>query len=243
MRTVLAALLLCLVVAAPAWSQAAAPLTPGRALVPTVSATGNAEVRVRPDVAVVTLGVTTQAENLSDAITQNNRTMTAVVAAIKRAGLADRDIQTANLSVYPLYRNRPSPTGEGEQELIGYRVSNTVTARMTDMAKVGPVIDAATAAGANQVQGISFSLQEDASVRMQALADAAKEAQAKARAMAEALDQRLGPILSINEQGAEVRPMYAEAGVMLARAAPGVPVSPGEVTVTATVSVTYRLGS
>ncbi len=239
-----ATLLSLLVLASMLWAMPAAAqdqATTTTRAVPMLSVTGTSQVQARPDLAMVSLGVQTQAPRVADAISQNNQAMSKVVAAIRGAGVPERDIQTATFNVSPIYTSRPSPTGEGEQQLVGYRVTNTVTVRLEDMNKVGTVIDAGTAAGANQVYGISFQLRDDLAARTQALGQAAKEAQAKARALAEAMGVRLGPVLTVNEQGAEVRPLVTEVAFARA-AAPGVPISSGRVTVTASVSVTYRLG-
>ena len=233
------AICLLVAVALPAWAQEEA--APTRAAVRTLSVTGTAQTRERPDLATVTLGLETQAAELTPAIAQNNRAMEAVVAAIRKLGIAARDIQTANFSVFPLYRSRPTPQGDEEQQLIGYRVSNLVTVRTENMDRVGPIIDAGMAAGANQVTGVGFSLRDDLGARSRALGAAAREARAKAEALADALGLRLGPVVAVSEQGAQVRPVFTEAMARFAGAPGPTPISPGQVEVSATVSLTYQL--
>jgi len=235
MRTAVCGLLLGLLAVSAGWAQ---ELITDKAAIPSLSVTGSAEIRERPDLASVTLGVENQAREAAAAIAANNTAMNGVVEAIRKAGVPAREIQTSNFSVSPIYRSRPTPEGGEEQELIGYRVSNLVTVRTEDMGRVGPIIDAGLAAGANRVQGVDFMLKDDLAARSRALQEAAREARTKARALAGALDLELGPVLSVSEGGARVVPFAMEAA--FARAAP-VPIQPGQVSVTATVNLTYRL--
>jgi len=235
MRTAVCGLLLGLLAVSAGWAQ---ELITDKAAIPSLSVTGSAEIRERPDLASVTLGVENQAREAAAAIAANNTAMNGVVEAIRKAGVPAREIQTSNFSVFPIYRSRPTPEGGEEQELIGYRVSNLVTVRTEDMGRVGPIIDAGLAAGANRVQGVDFMLKDDLAARSRALQEAAREARTKARALAGALDLELGPVLSVSEGGARVVPLAMEAA--FARAAP-VPIQPGQVSVTATVNLTYRL--
>ena len=235
MRTAVCGLLLGLLAVSAGWAQ---ELITDKAAIPSLSVTGSAEIRERPDLASVTLGVENQAREAAAAIAANNTAMNGVVEAIRKAGVPAQEIQTSNFSVFPIYRSRPTPEGGEEQELIGYRVSNLVTVRTEDMGRVGPIIDAGLAAGANRVQGVDFMLKDDLAARSRALQEAAREARTKARALAGALDLELGPVLSVSEGGARVVPLAMEAA--FARAAP-VPIQPGQVSVTATVNLTYRL--
>ena len=130
--------------------------------------------------------------------------------------------------------------------ITGYRASNEVSVELSDLAKVGPAIDAAIGAGANRVVGVSFHLQDDLEVRRRALGQAIREAQQKAETMAAALGVPLGPVLEVQEGGVSVQPIRYPQGAAMMRsqaASSATPVQPGRITVRASVQIRYRLGS
>lgn len=215
---------------------------------------GTGEVNVAPDLARLSLGVQNQARESAEAARVNAEQTARVIAAVRRAGVAEKDIQTANYSIFPQYDSRPRPAGANgapqgyDQVLTGYQVSNTVRVTVRRIADAGKVLDAATQAGANVAQGISFDLDTPTAARArdealrQAVADAARKAQILADAA------KLGPIRlsGVIESGANVpRPMEfgADRGIALANARVATPVQPGETTVTASVSLRYRFGA
>jgi len=209
---------------------------------------GTGEVQVRPDLARLNLGVQNQAKD-STAAAEANAALTAkVVEAIKRAGVAERDIQTAGYSIYPQYESRPRPGAapgqDFEQVLVGYQVSNTVRVTVRKIGDTGRVLDAAVKAGANVAQGIAFDLDVPTATRAreEALRLAVADALRKAKVIAEAAG--IGPIrlVAVVENGAGgVRPVYESLGrVAFAKADQATPVQPGENTVTASVTVRYR---
>jgi uncharacterized protein len=212
-----------------------------RAERPTITVNGNAEVSVAPDQAVVRLGMV--AENAAAAEAQGavNRVMRDLVAALMRAGLPERAIRTEDLSLFPVYDNatpavradRPS-----EPRIVGYRASNIVSAEITDLAKIGDVIDAGIKAGANQLQGISFGLRDDAAARSQALRAAVADARSQAETIADALGMRLDGVSQVSAGGGGSVPGPV---FRVARAESAI-VQPGETTVTGSVAVTYFLG-
>lgn len=202
---------------------------------PYLSVYGSGTAHAAPDVAFVTLGVTTTGRRAQDATDQNAATTQRVVAAMKDQGVAPKDIQTSNYSLQPLYKNNDAAAG-----IQGYTVSNTVHATVRKTADAGKVIDAGLSAGANTVQGVSFGLEDRAAAEQEALTEAVREARTKADTMAKAAGVQLGGVLRIEGGAAGPRPLEAGVGgVMFARAA--TPIEAGELTVTANVTILYRI--
>jgi uncharacterized protein YggE len=228
----IAPIVLTLLIAWPAFAQT------GTESVLTVS--GNGEVRVEPDLATVRLGIVGQAE--TDRVAQDaaNLVGAAILDAHADVGVDDDDIQTAGLNLTPFYRRIQV---DGEPEIIGYRASNTVSVRVTDVRLVGGIIDAGLEAGANQLQGVSFGLQDDLAAREEALRMAIAEARRKAEAMANALGANLAGVLRVNEGGVFVQQPVMEMGAraMAAQQMVPTPVAPGSVSVSASVSIEYRI--
>ena len=200
-----------------------------------VSVQAHAETARVPDIATVSAGVVTQAEDA------NAAQMDKVMAAIRAAGIAERDIQTSGINLNPQYRyaeNQPPA-------ITGYQASNTVSLKVRDIGKLGQVLDALVASGANQVNGPMFEIDEPEAAYDEARRAALAKAQARARMYAEALGLRVRRIVSIDEGGGFQPPMPMPMMAM-ARAEKGVAydtaVSPGETTLAANLSVVFELG-
>ena len=198
-----------------------------------------------PDLAVFTAGVTSQGSTAGEALSANSAAMNRVVQALKRAGIADRDIQTSNLNLNPVYapqRQLPDGTIDPPQPRIaGYQVNNQVTVRQRNLAQFGRVIDTLVEAGANQVNGPSFQMDDGDAAADEARGDAMRRARADLYARAAGL--RVVRILSISEGGGYVpQPpvMYARMAMADAGGSPS-PVSAGEVTTQASVNVLFEL--
>lgn len=201
---------------------------------PLITVSGNSQVKADPDEATVRLGVTKQAPTAADAQNQANQVMQALLSRFEELRIEKRDIQTTRLTVNPVYsQGGTAPT------IVGYRANSMVTVRMTDFALIGKVIDASIAVGGNTLEGVSFGLRNDLPARLEALKQAASEAKAKAEALAEALGVKLGALHEVVEGGATWEPMptmqMARAGAPTAPT----PVEPGQITVSATVTVRY----
>ncbi len=243
--TIAAALtLLALPLAAQAPGPAAAG-GPAMDAIPVLTVSGSGTARVAPDEATVRLGVVAQAATARAAQDQVNRAANAVLDAIHKQGIPEAEIQTSGLSLSPLYSQSNRPGAESQAPRItGYQANNTVTVRIEDLAKVGPVIDAGLGAGANTLDGVDFGLRNDEAARAQALADAARAARAKAETLAKALGLRLGEILEVAEGGISVTPppypRFGMARMEAAMAAP-TPVSAGQVGVEASVTLRFRI--
>jgi uncharacterized protein YggE len=230
-----AALLTSAAAAAPAYADTADAAF--RATTLNLSASG--ESKVTPDLATITLGVQTDGATAAGALSANAAQMTKVVAALKKAGIADRDIQTSNLNVNPQYvyvQNEPP-------KLNGYQASNQVTIQVRDLARLGQTVDATVSAGATNVGGISFGLQDPKAAEDAARLDAIKALQAKADLYARATGYKIVRMVNLGEGGGYTpspppMPMYAMAKREMADSSP---VSAGELKVRIDVSATYEL--
>ena len=167
---------------------------------PTISVSGEGTVSVPPDLAVVDGGVTTDAKTAREAAEANNAAMAKVLAALKSAGIAEKDMQTSRLSLFPQYtqQTRPNPN-PGPNVISGYRASNRVTIRVRDVTKVAGTIDALVASGANEVGGINFMVTKASQLLDDARSDAIADARRKAEIYAEAAGVRLGRAVLIQE--------------------------------------------
>lgn len=219
-------------------------VAPGNAVL-TVSADGKSTRT--PDLAVFSAGVTTQAKTASAALSENAERMNAVIAALKASGIAERDIQTSNLSVNPVYgQPRADENGNvvGDAVIIGYQATNQVEVKQRKIGNYGKTIDTLVGAGANQVSGPSFQLDEPDAASDEARIEAMKKARARAELYAKAAGLTVKRILTISESGGyspQPMVMFARAEKMMASATPS-PVSAGEVQVGANVTVTFELG-
>jgi uncharacterized protein YggE len=200
-----------------------------------VVATG--EVTRVPDIVRISTGVVTQAPTASAAIAQNAQQMASVRAALKRAGIADRDIQTSALNLHPDYRhdNNRAPT------LIGYRANNEVSVRFRDIANTGKIIDALVAQGANQINGPMLSIEKPEAALNEARAAALQKARARAEMYARTLGKRVGRIVSVSEGGGQVRPMAMMRESADAITVTGTSIDPGEQTLSVSLSVSFEL--
>lgn len=197
------------------------------------------ETKVAPDMAAINLGVSTEAATAAAAMAANSAEMSRVLAALKGAGLAAKDIQTSNLNLSPKYvyaQNQPA-------RLTGYTASNDVRVIVHDLARLGAAVDATVAAGANQVNGISFGLNDRTAAESAARAQAVRALQAKAEEYARATGYRLQRLVSISEGVSVAGPRPLAVPMLQSRmaAAQSVPVSEGELTVRIDVTGLYEL--
>ena len=162
--------------------------------------------------------------------------MQAVLAALKKQGIPDKDIQTSNFSISPQYAN-----GNGQApHVTGYQANNQVEVRLEDVSKLGVTLDALVTAGANQMNGLNFSIRNDTALLAQARAAAVSEARAKAETFAKAAGVNLGSILSIGESSNDVpRPMYRMESVMVTGSR--VPTALGEQSVNADITIVWEI--
>ena len=154
-----------------------------------VSVRGTAERQITPDVAFINLGVSTQADRIETARTENAAKIAEIVKNLKKLGVEERNLKTANFDIRPVY-----VSGQ-ERQVIGYAVDNVLTVRTTELGRVSLIIDTALAAGGNRLEGVRFSADKTADLRRQLLAEAVKDGQAKAAVTAAAAGCQLGVLL------------------------------------------------
>jgi len=203
----------------------------------TVTAMGTGSVVIVPDFATITLGVSTQAETVSDAQRQNAALVSAVRDSLVAWGVAWEDIQTNYFSIYPVYDYNYSG---GIDRILGYRVENNLNVIIRELDKVSAILDAAMDAGANQSYGLTFDSTKRGEAYDQALAMAAREARRKAQILAGAADVTLGELVNATEQNmgyyGEIK---AGSGTMDMRGE--TPIMNGSLTVVASVISTYQV--
>ena len=204
-----------------------------------VTVSGLGEIKARPDMAAITSGVTSEAPTAQAALARNNAAMTAVIAALKNAGVSEDDIQTSNFSVSPQYP--PYQPGQTTSPRIsGYQVSNQVTARVKNLAKLGSILDALVQAGSNQISGISFDIDQPKPFLDDARKKAVADARSKAELYATAAGASLGRVIQISESAAVVpQPVRMRMAEISADAS--VPIAAGQNTVSASINITYEI--
>lgn len=205
----------------------------------TINVTGNAQVILSPDIAYISIGVHTEAPTAKDAVASSNTQTQAVIDAIKSQGVDAKDIQTTNFSVYQQTKTGPN----GENQGIYFSTDNTVYVTMHDLTKIGNILDASIAAGANNIYGITFDVQNKEGATQNGRDQAMTDAQAQAEQLAKAAGATLGPVQSITYYSNTPAPIYYDTKAAPAGVGGGgsVPISSGQLTLTVTVNVTYEL--
>lgn len=208
----------------------------------TLTLTAEGEVMREPDIAFIMSGVTTEADTASEAMALNRERMNGVMDALKQAGIGERNIQTSNFSLQPRYEYEKRENRSNRRILVGYQVSNQVTAKVTDLDTLGATLDSLVEAGGNTFSGLRFALEDDSEARNEARRLAMLEALSRAEIYAETAGYEIGRIVTLNEyesQGAP-RPQMMARSADMAESAP-TPVSGGEVGYTVRVNATFEL--
>ncbi|MFT4150527.1 MAG: SIMPL domain-containing protein [Paracoccaceae bacterium] len=200
-----------------------------------ITVTGEGTVQAVPDIATISLGVTTQDASAAGALAANTTALAAVLDRMKAAGIEGRDIQTSNLSVSPNWSNYDSST---PQKITGYTATNMVTVTVRDLGKLGAVLDKAVTDGANTLNGLSFGLADMKPALDEARKRAVADALDRARLLTGAAGVGLGQIVSISENGgySPPVPMFRAEAKMDA-----VPVAQGEMGISASVTLVFDL--
>lgn len=201
-----------------------------------MTVTGRGEATAVPDIATMSIGVETEAKTPSQALSENATRMNAVMVKLKDAGIAEKDLQTSQLGIWPIYPDRSSSTAK--RKVISYRASNQLSVTLRAIDRVGEILDQAVADGANTVNGPSFSVAEPEPFYQSARDAAVADAMAKAERYAKAAGVSLGEVISISEAGGGpvfARQMRAEA------MAASTPVAAGENTFSASVTMVFAI--
>lgn len=198
---------------------------------------GTGEVRTRPDLAVVRLGVVSQAATARAALDANNEAMAALLAVLERRSIAERDVQTSQFVVQPRYHH--DPEGREPPRIDGYEVSNQLAVTVRDLDRLGEVLDEAVSIGSNNILGVEFGLANPEPRRDEARRLAIADARRKAEIYADAAGLALGPVRSISE---EVRPGPPQPAYRMETAEASVPIAEGEQAITIEVTVNWNFG-
>jgi hypothetical protein len=203
----------------------------------TITVVGQGSTFIEPDIARISVGIETAAAMVADAVAENEAQMASILDALEAAGIAEKDIQTTNYSI-SLDRYPEPRLGSSEEEAAPvYRVSNMVNVTIRDLERVGEVLDAVIEAGANNIWGVSFTLDDPSIAQADARTDAMADAQERAAALAELAGVELGPVMAVSEvvggSGIAV-PVAVERA-----AAGGSSISPGELEIGYQVQVSY----
>lgn len=233
----LAALLIFLVGALVLGPVAARPVlseNPDSTFQRTITVTGEGVVTAKPDSLQAEISVVTLEKNLQEALTENNRKMAAVVAALKELGIADKDIQTARFNVDPEQAPYNGP-------IIRYRVSNSVQVTIRDLARAGELLDRAIEAGANDIYGVWFSISDPEQPEKQARLQAVEDAMIKARELVETAGAKLGAVLTITTDSYSPRYYGLERMTLPMATDVAVPIEAGELQVKVTMQVVFEI--
>ncbi|WBU58246.1 SIMPL domain-containing protein [Paracoccus sediminicola] len=204
---------------------------------------GHGEARVAPDQVMISLGVTTQAETADAAMQQNSQQQDAVLRSLSDAGVESPDIQTSGLTLNPMMNY---PEGGAAPSIEGYMAHNMLTVRVTDIGRVGEVLDSIVDAGANEMQGIRFIREDSQATEDEALSLAVEDATHRAGVMADAAGLELGRLMRMGEPRAEIAspgPMAMRAMDAAGAQSNSIPVEGGEVAFTSEVELTFALAS
>jgi hypothetical protein len=208
----------------------------------TIMVSGEGEATVAPDMAVISLAVVRDADTASEALSANSAAMTEVLAALKAQGIAEKDLQTTEFSIQPKYKQ--DTRGDGSYEapvIVGYTVSNGLTVRVRELAKLGTIIDESVKLGVNQGGGISFTNDDPEATIEAARKQAVEKAAAKAKTLTDAAGVKLGRVVEISENFARPMPQVYAAAPMAKMADESVPIASGENLYSVTVNITYAI--
>ena len=205
--------------------------------------TGEGTVTAVPDIAILSLGVEAQSTTVAEAQSQATTAMAAIVAALDSYEIAEKDVKTQHFSIIPVRRWAED---KGQEILIGYRVTNTITARVREIDNTGAIIDAVARAGGDdtRINSLSFTVDDPTAYHQEAREKAMADAEAKARQLADLGNVRLGAPIYISESGGYipvVREYFAEGPVPAPLPAAAPPISPGETEIRLSVQVVYGI--
>ncbi len=232
-RTVIAVALLALPVLA-------GPLEAQERARSTLTVTGEGAATARPDIAIVSVGVVSQAAQAKDALAQNSKAIAEVIAAAKDGGIEPRDIETARVSISPRYL-QPAPGSREPAKIGGYEASNSLSVRVRDLEKTGALLDRLVVTGANQIRSVELDVAQPGPHRDAARAASVKDALRKGALYAEAAGVRIVRLISIEEGSAEAPRPLARMSAAPAAGRPNVPIEAGEQEFRATVNVTFEI--
>ena len=234
--TMAAALLATAATTSPLMAQTSVPTATAMGTRLDIVATG--EVSRVPDVALISSGVVTKAPSATAAIADNAARMERVRAALRRAGIADRDIQTSSINLNPEYKYQ-----DGQPPVLtGYQASNSVSIRFRDIRRSGAILDALVGEGANQINGPTLTIDKPEAAMDEARTQAIASGRARAELYARSLGMRVSRVIAVSEAGAEPRPMpvMMDRAMAVSKVA-STEIDPGEQRLSVSVSMSFEL--
>ena len=210
-------------------------ILPGDELRDQIRVTGTATIEKAPDIAIARIGVQTYNKEVEPAVADNNKKTDAVITALLGHGVEEKDIQTTSFNVYPERDYNKNPA-----EIIGYRVDNVVSVILRNLDSIGESLQAAIEAGANNINGLSFTLDDPEPLKQEARVKAIEDARQRAETMAEAAEIEVGKVISINElSSGYISPVGASYDAAVYKNE--VPIEPGEVKLTVQIEVVFAI--
>ncbi len=207
----------------------------------TIQVSGQAQVQAVPDQALINLGVTNAAATAAEAMDATSKALTEVIAKLRDQGVEARDIQTQQLSLNPVWSQKvDTSTGQNRNHITGFSASNILAVRVKDMDKLGAILRVVVGDGANEFQGLRFSVQDPKPLIDQARSGAVKDAMDRAQQLATAAGVQLGDVLTISENSVQPYARGANARFAAMESAP-VPIESGEVSYQSTVSMVFTI--
>ncbi len=235
---------LCIVIAVTALSASFPARAGNETNIARIQVSGEGHVDIAPDMAVLSLTVTREAQTAKAALDANSAAMKDVLAAMASQGVNSKDLQTSNFSIQPKY-SYAKPTANGERrapKIVGYSVRNSLTVRVRDINNVGAILDKSISLGVNEGGNISFTNSDPSEAITQARALAVKDAIGKAGTLAKAAGVNTGDVLEISERSSSQRPVpMARSAMMMAESSDSVPLASGENTYTVSVNVSFAI--
>ncbi|MGE3832193.1 MAG: SIMPL domain-containing protein [Parvibaculaceae bacterium] len=204
-----------------------------------IQITGHGEVRARPDLAIITIGVMTQGPTARDALESNTEAMERVFEGLRKQSIDSKDMQTTNFTISPRYDYGQNNNGQAPK-LVGYDVVNSVVVTVRKIEALGRVLDAAVSDGSNQINGVMFSIADPEPLRDKARQAAVADADRKAKLYADAAKLTLGPVLTLSESGFQP-PVPVMTKSLRADGASNVPIAEGEQMLAVDVNITWEL--
>lgn len=203
----------------------------------TIQVTGTSEVFTKPDIVRITIGVRTEGEEAAEALNKNNADAQAVIDMIKEMGVGEEDVQTTNFSIYLRYEY----DDRGRIQSSVYVVENMVLVTVRELDDLGGMLDQVVASGANWLYGIQFDVDNKTAALAEARNKAVEDARAQAEQLTQAAGVQLGPVKSITTQTSYPSPVYFDKMRDAIAAEAGVPISPGQVSVSMQVTIIYEI--
>ncbi|MEM9248411.1 MAG: SIMPL domain-containing protein [Pseudomonadota bacterium] len=216
------------------------PAVAQEAETPQLTVAAEGRVTAAPDMATVTLGVRRDADTASEAVSAMSTVADGLLATLGAAGLAPSDIQTSGLTLSPRYA-RDDAVRDVPPAIVGYRAETSLQIRVRDLERLGPLLDTLVAEGSNLFRGLTFGLSDPGPLQDDARRAAVREAARQAELLADAAGVALGPLLRLDAVGHAPRPEMMRTAQMEMASPAGVPVAPGEVSLSARVSLVYAL--